>query len=84
VLSSKRNGNARTLCMTNLTEAHERLARAVERLERAARESLPAADDAEAEIAALRARCRSLESRNAEIARRLDAAIARLRTALVD
>ncbi len=68
--------------MTNLTEAHERLARAVARLERAAGEALPAADDAEAEIASLRDRCNSLEAKNVEVAKRLDAAITRLRTAL--
>lgn len=70
--------------MTNLSEAHDRLAKAVARLERAAGEALPAADDAEAEIASLRQRCSALEARNAEIAKRLDAAIARLRTALAD
>ncbi len=68
--------------MTNLSEAHDRLAKAVARLEHAAGQTLPATDDAEAEIVSLRERCRSLEQRNAEVAKRLDAAIARLRTAL--
>jgi len=68
--------------MTSLTEAHDRLAKAVARLERVAGESLPAADDAEAEIVALRDRCRVLEGRNEDVSRRLDAAIARLRAAL--
>ncbi len=68
--------------MSNLSEAHDRLAKAVARLERAAGEALPATDDAEAEITSLRSRCETLEARNSEVAERLDAAIARLRTAL--
>ncbi len=70
--------------MSNLTEVHERLAKAVARLERAAGEALPATDDAEAEIESLRDRCRSLEAKNEEVAKRLDAAIARLRSALAE
>jgi hypothetical protein len=68
--------------MTNLTEAHDRLSKAVSRLERATAKGRPVADDAEAEIAALRERCRALEGRTEEASRRLDAAIARLRTLL--
>jgi hypothetical protein len=68
--------------MTNLTEAHDRLAKAVARLERATAQGQPVADDAEAEIAALRERCDALEGRTGEASRRLDAAIKRLRTLL--
>ena len=68
--------------MTSLTEAHDLLAKAVARLEQAASNGHRIGDDAEAEIAALRERCRMLESRNAEVSSRLDAAIARLRATL--
>ena len=67
--------------MNSLTEAHDRLAKAVERLERVSGEA-PMASDIEAELASLRDRCRTLESRNAEVSRRLDAAIDRLRVVL--
>jgi hypothetical protein len=67
--------------MNSLTEAHDRLAKAVERLERVSGEA-PMASDSEAELAALRDRCSTLESRNAEVSRRLDAAIDRLRAVL--
>ena len=67
--------------MNSLTEAHDRLAKAVERLERLSGEA-PMASDFEAEVAALRDRCSTLESRNAEVSRRLDAAIDRLRAVL--
>ena len=67
--------------MNSLTEAHDRLAKAVEHLERVSGEA-PMARDVEAELVALRDRCRTLEGRNAEVSRRLDAAIDRLRTVL--
>jgi uncharacterized membrane-anchored protein len=67
--------------MNSLTEAHDRLAKAVERLERVSGEA-PMASDFDAELAALRDRCRTLENRNAEVSRRLDVAIDRLRTVL--
>jgi hypothetical protein len=50
-------------------------------LERVSGEA-PMASDSEAELVALRDRCQTLESRNAEVSRRLDAAIDRLRTVL--
>lgn len=67
--------------MSSLNEAHHLLAKAVERLERAAGQ-VPVASDSEAELVALRDRCRSLEGRNAEVSRRLDSAIERLRAVL--
>lgn len=67
--------------MSSLTEAHDRLAKAVERLERATADATMASD-MEAELAALRDRCRTLEGRNVEVSRRLDSAIERLRAAL--
>jgi len=67
--------------MNSLTEAHDRLAKAVEHLERVSGEA-PMASDVAAELVALRDRCRTLEVRNAEVSRRLDAAIDRLRTVL--
>ena len=67
--------------MSSLTEAHERLAKAVERLERVTGDATMASD-MEAELVALRDRCRTLEGRNAEVSRRLDAAIERLRAVL--
>ena len=68
---------------TSLTEAHERLAKAVERLELAAGEA-PRASDSEAELTALRDRCETLEGRNTVVSLRLDAAIERLRAALAE
>jgi Domain of unknown function (DUF4164) len=67
--------------MNSLNEAHHRLAKAVERLERAAGE-VPVASDFEAELVALRDRCSTLEGRNTEVSRRLDSAIERLRAVL--
>lgn len=67
--------------MSSLNEAHHRLAKAVERLERAAGGG-PVGSDFEAELVALRDRCRTLEGRNTEVSRRLDTAIERLRAVL--
>jgi len=69
--------------MSSLNEAHDRLAKAVERLELAAGEA-PRASDSEAELVALRDRCSTLEGRNDLVSRRLDAAIERLRAALAE
>jgi hypothetical protein len=69
--------------MSSLTEAHDRLAKAVARLEQAAGDA-PVGSDAVAELSALRDRCSTLEGRNVEVTRRLDAAIERLRTVLAE
>ena len=67
--------------MSSLIKAHERLAKAVEHLEHAAA-AAPVGSEVEAELVTLRDRCRTLEGRNAEVSRRLDAAIDRLRAVL--
>jgi hypothetical protein len=69
--------------MNSQTAAIDRLAEAVTRLEKATGDGV-IASDAEAELVSLRDRCRVLEGRNAEVSRRLDAAIARLRTVLAE
>jgi len=69
--------------MTSLTEAHDRIAKAIARLERVAGDA-PVGSDAVAELTALRDRCQTLESRNQDVSRRLDAAIERLRAVLAE
>ena len=69
--------------MSSLNEAHDRLAKAVERLEYAAGNA-PMASDAEAELTALRDRCSTLEGRSEIVSLRLDAAIERLRAMLAE
>jgi hypothetical protein len=69
--------------MNSQTEAIDRLAEAVARLEKATG-AAAIGSDAEAELTALRDRCRVLEGRNEEVSRRLDGAIARLRSVLAE
>jgi hypothetical protein len=69
--------------MNSQTEALDRLATAVARLEKVTSDGA-VGSDAEAELTSLRDRCRVLEGRNEEVSRRLDAAIARLRAALAE
>ena len=69
--------------MSSLNEAHDRLAKAVERLEIAAGNA-PMGSDAEAELTALRDRCSTLEGRSELVSRKLDAAIERLRVLLAE
>jgi hypothetical protein len=69
--------------MNSQTEALDRLATAIARLEKATSDGV-VGSDAEAELASLRDRCRVLEGRNEEVSRRLDVAIARLRAMLAE
>jgi hypothetical protein len=78
-------GEQDTGIMTRLEDAQNRLERALARLEAAAgktRKSAGAADDLSRELAAAKQRCATLEEREREMSRRLDAAIGRLRGVL--